>query len=291
MSHSALLGPDLTELLSSREHHVADVESLTTLRSDRMDRGAFRLVLRDGQQMKGRIVRTTREAERIQALATLLDPKHFPKVLARHGRALLIAWAQGTPATAGQLKAEFFERCGEILGGLHSRVVPDEYRARFGFKGGDWTGRAKTCVERLAALGVLSSAEAATACSLIAQPPNSRRPSLMHGDFCLENIVIDDDGRLWVVDNENITVDSPDYDALRTWYRWPMSPEQAEPFLRGYRRQAGELTLFDDRYFWAVAAFSEAAAFRIEGETGGEERLVDLLKRAIRGDLSLDPWT
>lgn len=289
-AHPQSLPAELSDLIRSMQLRVHTARPLTTLASSTMERAAFKLTLEDGRRLKGRVVRTESEAVRIEALARYLDRNHFPAVVGRRGRALLLDWVDGEPiAGEGQTPA-FFEACGEIFGALHATALPADVWERFVFPRHYWPGRAGTNVSKLFDLKVLSVAEAARANEILAEVPTAQPSGLIHGDFCIENLVVDSAGKTWVIDNENITIEAPDYDALRAWYRWPMNDAQASAFKVGYQKSAEPLHLSQTLQFWGVAAFAEATTFRIEGQTGGEEAVLNLLRRAIQGDLSVGEW-
>src|SRR5438477_6611771 len=91
----SLLGSDLLGLVAALDSPLADATTVTSLPSRARSHASFRLVLADSTVLKGRRVETTAKARAIERWSPFLDPRHFPPVLARRGRALLEAWVPG----------------------------------------------------------------------------------------------------------------------------------------------------------------------------------------------------
>ena len=115
-----------------------------------------------------------------------------------------------------------------------------------------------------------------------AAAPAEVEVGLVHGDLCLENIVIHT-GIIRIVDTEDLRIYACDHDLARTWYRWPMSDAAWSAYRDGYERERGATRFLDSFVHWAVVALVESAAFRLRAHTpaAGEPvaRLRDLLAR------------
>jgi thiamine kinase-like enzyme len=102
-----------------------------------------------------------------------------------------------------------------------------------------------------------------------------------HTDFCGDNIVITDGGRICVVDNEGLTLDSPEFDLARTWYRWPMTPTQQRAYAEGYGAHDHSARFADHFLHWALMAVLDSAAYRMRAHAASAPvplaRLTELL--------------
>ena len=90
--YRATLGDDLWTLVESFGSTLIGITPLTRLPSDRLHRASFRLQFADGRVIKGRRFDSSDQAARVTALSGVLDRRHFPAVLARHERGVLIEW-------------------------------------------------------------------------------------------------------------------------------------------------------------------------------------------------------
>jgi len=255
------------------------VERLTTLRSRRLRRASFRLTCADGRTLKGRILESAEQARRVADLLPLLEPRHFPALIACHGPALLLEWVEGVAPGPGAMEPALIDRCGALLGAVHAIVAPRCLVALHGFPAAAWQDRLEANLDRLETMGALAPSETR---ELLARArdfrPQDPPVGLVHGDFCPENIVLAGHDRVAVVDNETLTIDVLSYDLARTGHRWTMAPDEWETFLRGYRRCGDPAGYLEHRPFWDIAVLGEAAVFRLAGETGGADAILRRLK-------------
>jgi Ser/Thr protein kinase RdoA (MazF antagonist) len=112
--------------------------------------------------------------------------------------------------------------------------------------------------------------------------PRAAEEGMCHGDLCAENIVLDRDGHVVVVDNDNLAVDAWGYDFARTWYRWPMSEAERRQYMAGYGR-ADHLVAVDAHFVhWVLVVLVEAAAYRVRVAVGGADRAVGALQMVLQ---------
>ncbi len=283
---AARLGPDLWALARRLGAPVRDARALTALPSPVLHHASFRLRLVDGRTFKARRVETAAQATQIAALVPCLDRRHFPRVLARRGRALLEEWRAGLPFVATAARAPVYRHCGRILGRVHEAPGPPP-AARVP-PAGERLAATERQLLRLEALGALAPAIARRARrQLRDHVPDRVTVGVVHRDFCAENLVVTPAGEITVVDNETVAVDAVELDLARTWYRWPMTSAQWAAFLAGYGEPAGARAFRQHFPFWAVAALVDAALFRLVARTGAVsvplDRLRALLGRLDRG--------
>ena len=89
--------PDILAAFDALGVQPASSTDITTLPSTARDRGSFRVTLADGGRVKAVLVESADRARAIARILDLLRHRHFPRVLARHGRALVTEWIDGTP--------------------------------------------------------------------------------------------------------------------------------------------------------------------------------------------------
>ncbi len=152
------------------------------------------------------------------------------------------------------------------------------------FAPASWERRLRGNLTQLVALNALGrrDEEAAIRFAMDVAPARSEM-SIVHGDFCSENIVITDAGQAWIVDNERLSIDTPAYDLARTWYRWSMGPKGRDAFMRGYRRHRSPRDFHDHFLFWAIAVLSEAAVFRVSSATAHMNVPLERLRGLLAG--------
>ena len=263
----ARLGADLWALVAGLDAPLVAARILTSLPSPVMTHASFRLRLANGRTVKGRRVETPDQAQRIAELLPRLGSRHFPRVLARHGCALLETWIPGTALARVAVGARVYRRCGRILGSIHITRPPDRMVT--------WPrsvvhllATAERQLAQLEGLGALSPASARRALRHLRDAvPDDITVGIIHRDFCAENIVLTPTRSLHVVDNETIRIDAPEWDLARTWYRWPMTPPQREAFLTGYRSRRDPTSFVRHFPFWSIAALVDTALFRLRART------------------------
>jgi hypothetical protein len=277
--HRTLLGEDLWELAKSVDAPLKKVVPLTTLPSEELTRGSFRIEFADGSTRKGRRLGSETDAEKVELLSKLLDHRFFPHVLARHRTALMIEWIDGRPLFADRLNSDLWMQCGEILGAMHALRVPQELSARYGCGAAGWRERIQGNIEALARQEALSDREAQTALRIAEkQAPDDAATGLIHGDFCVENFIETESAQIAIVDNETLSVDVCAYDLARTWSRSPMDQQQAQAFYEGYHRYRTSTDFHENHLYWAIAVLTEAAVFRLRAATVGIDELLERLK-------------
>ena len=113
------LGKDLGELVSEVGAPLLAVKHLTRLPSEAGNRACFLLRFEGDFSLKGRRFTTDAEAQRVCRLLELMDQRHFPRVVAHRGSALLTEWRTGRLLTADSMSSELLEDCGRLLAEVH----------------------------------------------------------------------------------------------------------------------------------------------------------------------------
>ena len=275
------MGRDLRGLVESRGIPLQDATRISG--APGAVRATFRLEFADGRVLKGRRCQTSSQAAQLERLGRLLDPRYFPRVLARHGPALLTEWVAGRPLMPSDLTAARLRACGAILAEVHRTPIAHHERAAASSSILSWRRNLMDGLATLTRCGALRLGEQETVAALAAQSTPLRHTlCLTHGDFCAQNIVLDQLAELHVVDNENLGVQPAEYDLARTWYLWPMTAVERAAFVAGYALEeplAGFTAHFD---FWATVVLVESARFRLRHGTADPGVPIRRLRSLIR---------
>lgn len=258
----AELGPDLAAMIAAIGVPVVEAVPVTTIRWLGSPRASYRVALADGRVLKGRRLRTPDDVLRVASISSLLDPGRFPPVLASRGCALLTPWISGRPLSPDAWTPEQLNVCGRVMATMHGIRIPPDV-ASLQPRGLQWTERLDRWLGELVSAGAVDVAEAREIASLATlSAPATTSTAVCHTDFCGDNIVTTLDGDLWVVDNEGLSLDAPEFDLARTWYRWPLTPAQQRAYADGYGAH-GHSARFEAHFLhWALLAVLDSAAYR-----------------------------
>ena len=256
------LGLDLWGLIDALGVPVVEVRQVTTIPASDGLRGSFHVTLADGQTLKARRLRTPGDVERVTRLSSLLDPHFFPPIVAHRGCGLLTRWIPGVSMRSDDWTVTDLRTCGRLHAAMHRLPVP-----RDGAELRRSPIRSEQRLEQLLddlverrALGPGQAYAVHDLASLTAPPTEST--AVCHRDFCGDNMIMSANGRVCVVDNETIAIDSPEYDLARTWYRWTMTPNQQRAYADGYGAHE-HLARFAAHFLhWALVVLVESAAYR-----------------------------
>ncbi len=247
-------GDELGILLRQLGAEVRHAQELTRLVSSRQRKAAFRLLLTDGRQVKARKFKTPEEAALALSLSPLLDDRHFSRTLAAFGSSSIEEWVSGVAPAANEISPEQARRAGALLGELHgTKALPDSATAALSIA--EHVALMDTHLAALTRQQVLSAVQADRVREqALMNCPASFEPGLIHGDFCVDNMIVDGAGRLVLIDNESLCPGALDFDLARSWCRWPMTDACRLAFAEGYRQYRELDTFFNHRMFWAVRA-------------------------------------
>jgi aminoglycoside phosphotransferase (APT) family kinase protein len=279
----------MSALLAARGVPVVTALPVTTLRWAGARRASFRLTLADGQILKGRRLNTPADVVRVARLSSLLDPRHFPPILAHRGSALLTPWISGQPAASGACPPTRLRMCGHLQAAIHRIQIPPEVAASVE-PALDWTVRLDRWLGDLVAGGALDTRAAREIHHLVdlSAPATVVSIGLCHTDFCADNIIVGETGRISVIDNEGISLDAPEFDLARTWYRWPMTPAQARAYADGYGPHDRSFSFAAHFLHWAFLAVLDSAAYRVRVHATSAkvplDRLADLRRTLGRNE-------
>ena len=252
-----------TQALSRAGMVPLAMERITTLGLGTSRRAAWRVELTDGRTVKVRCVRDARWALRGSWIRAGLRDDAFPPVLSRWQSVIVEAWVAGEPwlrddaALDAQIAAT-----APILGRLHAVEAIAGRRVRSLRPPSRWRRTTEAQLAHLAAVGALDEAcVAELRAALHRTDPGTASVGVVHGDFCLENVVLGADGRVFVVDNEEVRIDALDFDLGFVWYRWRLAEREFQRFLDAYAQLAGRRP--GDLAFWKIAGVVKSAHARV----------------------------
>jgi streptomycin 6-kinase len=258
------LGPDLEALVAGIDAPLRHVATLTTLRAPAVTHASFRLEFSDGRVLKGRRVGSAAHAMRMTALLAPMDRRHFPRVIAQRGAALLEEWVPGVALAATGTDPALVRWCGTLLGAVHVVELPPGMEPEDRSTPAARLARLEQQVASLGRLAVLSRALRMGVMELArASAPTEATLGIIHGDFCGDNVVTDEAGRPHIIDNETMQVGALDFDLARTWYRWPDAVSQTGAFLEGYAVHRSPTTYLRHFRFWVLSVLVDATWFHL----------------------------
>jgi aminoglycoside phosphotransferase len=264
-----LVSDDLAALIRAVPGALVELSPLRRADAPRVPASAFRLRFADGSRRKARVCALPAQAARIETLIGWLAARlPIPRVLARHGTALLTEWVDGESLDLATLSAERLRACADLRARVHTVPVPPACPWTASDAARRWR-RFGTQLDALVAAGALAAPEAAHA-RAIAEPhaATAFATGCTHRDFCAENFVVDAAGRAVIVDNETVGIDALDFDLARTWYRWPMLPAQREAYLSAYARHRDPAAFLVHFTYWAILVLVDSAYLRLAAAPG-----------------------
>jgi hypothetical protein len=212
--------------------------------------------------VKARLLEDERTARDLVAFRSELGDAFAPVIL-RHGRVLIEDWIEGD-ALPDIPEPSHLAMAGDLLGEMHARSTTahcalHEVRATT-----DHHLAAEKSLRIAVATGALEEEAAAKLERALQQlDPLQTTYGLVHLDFCGDNMVIDRAGKLLVVDNERIRLDSLGYDLGRTWYRWALPAREWDYFCIAYASRVPFPNPLNSLRFWKIVAAARSAELRL----------------------------
>jgi len=260
-----------TEVLAALEEAGLRVRSflrISKLRSANNGRITYRIE-HEGGTVKARRLEDEATARDLAALRSGL-PDAFTRVVSRHGRVLIEEWIEGDPLPLAPERNHLLT-AGALLADLHASRTPGCRTLRAKCPTAAHRLRAHARLSRLAGAGALRKEEAAgLEGGLERCDPREAAYGLVHLDFCGENMVMDRAGRLRVVDNDRIRLDSLSFDLARTWYRWALTAPQWDAFCLAYTSRL-PFPQPESLHFWKIVAAIQSAELRWHAYPEGAE--------------------
>jgi len=261
------MGADLMLVVDQLGGKIESVEELTRLQSPNSDKACFKLQFKDGRTVKGRRFRSTEQRKSVTALIQLLEGLPFSRVIVAHGVATIEEWIMGTPLQVADMNADHIRHMAAILASLHSIPYFRENCSAHVRDIGWYFNRMRN---QLAELVNQGSLEPDALHNLVDLSENSRpmkvEVGVIHTDFHPRNMVINQGGEIWIVDNEDIRLGVLDYDIARCWRQWPMTCAQREVFCTAYSKFRSLDAFIAHQIFWTICTLAVTA--HIQGRHG-----------------------
>jgi hypothetical protein len=272
----AALGDDLASLLAELPVRIESVTPVTSLAARNSRRASFRIALDDGTALKGRRFDSRFEAERFFRLTRHLALPQIPAATAQRGTAAIEPWVEGTKLAEAAIGPDECRGLGALLSTVHVAPAPAGSEHDIEVARAERQNRLAANLDRLAETRCIDGAFADRIRRGAGPMPAESTIGLIHGDFCPENFVRTESGRIIAVDNETLRFEALDYDLARTWYRWRMDGAQARAFLDGYRSKRPSDAFLRHFPYWAICALVDSIVFRADAGIAGVD---DLLRR------------
>jgi hypothetical protein len=264
-SSGSNLGEGLQKLIQQVSSRLVRAQDIATIPANDPRRRTYRLWFEDGRQLKGRYYPSSRFALVARRIREMNALEFLPAIVNHHADAMLEEWIAGESLAMETTNQALIQQCGRMQGLLHRALVPS--LDDFDFKPlqiSDWAAMMSKSLASLVHERVLPQAEAHRLEHLALQhAPTRQQLGVVNRDVCPENLVVNAQGRLFLVDNGSLTVGSVEEDLCRTWYRWPMLVDERQAFSAGYREFGDPAGLTNPSIFWRVVVVANSARFRL----------------------------
>lgn len=241
-------GSGAEQALESLDMRALRHTLLTTLPTPRLARCAFRVELSDGRTVKVRRLLLESRVDEVYAIRQQLS-RQFAPILHRVGPVLIEEWVEGQ--SLGEDSSAYLGAAAALLRTLHQQQS---------VQAGDC---AVYLQELEAGLSLLETSQelshrqtSALRELALASAPERVGETLIHTDFCADNLILTAGQELVVIDNEALRLGPVEFDLARVLYRWPMGEESWKLFLDHYGAA-------DPSPFWHVLARTRGAVARI----------------------------
>ena len=240
-------------------------------------RVVYRLELEDGRVVKARYCPDEVRAREVWRIGRHLALDGLARVYAQHGPILIEEWVDGTPLPSSDGTPEHVVQAAAVLSRLHAIEHIGETAVRTTMAAAEWIERARRDLALLTDRQALPRGPMRALQGALRQlDPGMAVAGLTHNDFCAENMVRTDGGRIAVVDNERLSVGPLAYDLGRVWCRWPMPAPAWALFLETYAAERDQVLTDSSLLIWKIAATAHSGVLRIASDP---ERLGEPLAR------------
>jgi len=270
-------GRDILAAVSNLGGKIDTFEEITRLRTPESRHGCFRLVLMDGRIVKGRRFKSAEKRESVTALYPSLEGLPFSRILSMHGAATIEEWIHGSPVDPEELSAERTHDLATILGTLHSRSVPREIVTNENPDVDEYSDRLASQLRLLVDQGHSDSQRAERLFTrATARVPTELENGIMHTDFHPRNMILNRDGEVWTVDNEDLRLGALDYDVARCWRQWPMTRAQRDAFCSAYGHIRSLESFLTHQEFWSICTLVNSTFIHLRYQQPIQEFLEQL---------------
>jgi thiamine kinase-like enzyme len=253
-----------TEILAALEHAGIRLRSFVRISNFHLTENGRSCYRIDHDQgiVKARLLENEPTARQLAEFRREL-PDDFAPIISQHGRVLIETWIDGDALPAIP-EPRWLATAGALLGDLHARPALGHRMLHEVRSTADRHLAAQKRLRGLVANGALGKKEAVRLEQILKRyDPLQTTYGLVHLDFCGENMVIDRAGRLRVVDNERIGLNSLCLDFARTWYRWALPAPEWDTFRIAYTSRLPYPDPPESFHFWKVETITKSAELRL----------------------------
>lgn len=277
------LGEDLWLIIQKSALPIRKVKRLTSLVSDHFQRGSYKVMLADGSLYKLRRFQSQAQADKVKSLSESSDIAYFPRILDSHGTGLLIEWVNGKSINPDECPLDILIKAACIQGIIHNSSMLNNKNSLSGFDAHYWQNRSIEAIIYLIEKRVLSLSEGRKLFHL-AELESSKnvKIGLTHGDYCLENMVLNGKNRLSIIDLENIAIAPLSYDLARTTYLWPMDVAQRHIYIDHYKKFRTVDEFMKNFSFWLILVLTESTIFHFKGCLDTVRKPLNTLKQVLQ---------
>lgn len=262
--------PNLKILIEAQASKVLIIKSISSIDTDVLNKNVYKIIFEDHTLIKGRTYTNEFHAKKVYELSNYLKDLNVSKPLAILGKSMLLEWIKGYSPRPGELNLNQVGACGKLMAHIHLTPLPkitkNKYKHLALNDNGDNDDMNRFIfdqIELLNSLNMLTKPEGDKLKEIILDNYiGDIKLTLVCGDLCRENLVINKYNDLFLVDTENLTIDTIEYDLARSLYRWPMNKNERTAFINGYMSATGYFEFNDSFIYWMIRVLVKSAVFR-----------------------------
>ena len=284
------LGEDLIGLIDELGGRLESAEDITRLESPKSSKACFKLLFEDGRMFKGRRFKSAERRKSVSDLVSLLEGLPFSPVIATHGAAIMEEWIIGSQLLADDMSADQTRKMATILGTLHAIEHYPENPPAHNLESAWYIVRLRNQLAKLVQKGRLESDTRHTLIGLAeSNRPGDLEAGIIHTDYHPRNMVIDQDGEIWIIDNEGIRLGACDFDIARCWRQWPMTRAHREVFCSAYSKFRSLDVFFAHQKFWGIYTLALSAKVYLQHGRPIRQFVEDLYRISRGAEYTLWP--
>lgn len=275
------IGDDIFSVLATAGLTPIAAAAITTLPSPISTHATFRITLANGCRIKARRMKGIAKARRFARVRRAVSYTQLPTIIAAEGKIVVEEWIEGTPLSELQLSCERLEQAAKILGELHATTSLEGRSLLRSRSTEAIRRRVERQLQSVRDRGAITEAEQEHLLNMVDTfAPERAVVGLTHNDLCAENLVEDEDGHLYAIDNEHMKLDFLDFDLARTWYRWALPKQAWGTFLSRYGKWSS-LPSSESEPFWRIAAIAKSADLRTAKRISNSDVPLDKLREIL----------